>query len=260
MNTPASSLLHALADPTRCALFESLAQRPQTVGEVAAPLPVSRSAVSQHLKVLREAGLVEGRRAGREVVYAASAEALVTLAAHFRALGDHAGLPPDDADEHDHVDQALQRWRELWPEYDTATVALIARLLLIGRLMDRLTGRTAAHHGISRVDIIVLGTLRRIGPPHESTATELSKTAVLSLPGMSQRLDHLERRGLVKRLPSPQDGRASVVRLTAKGIALNDRVVREQMGENFTAFFELPQTERAQLARSLRRVLRRLEA
>jgi len=262
MNTVAG-LLQILADPTRCAVLESLMQGPQTVGQIAAPLPVSRSAVSQHLKVLSDAGLAEGRRSGREVIYRVRPATVGRLEEHFRVLHEQAlaaqDQPPADTDERDHVDAALERWRELWPEYDAATVALIARLMLIGRVMDKLGSRSAAHHGISRTDIIVLGTLRRLGPPHESTAAELSRIAVLSPPGMSQRLDLLERRGLVKRLPSPQDGRASVVRLTAKGIAVNDRVVREQMGGNYAAFFELPQPERAQLARSLRRLLRKLE-
>src|SRR5437763_17061711 len=54
----------ALGDPTRRAIFERLAERPRAVGELARELPVSRPAVSQHLKVLKEAGLVVDRPAG----------------------------------------------------------------------------------------------------------------------------------------------------------------------------------------------------
>lgn len=60
----------ALGDPTRRAIFERLAERPRAVGELAAELPVSRPAVSQHLKVLKEAGLVVHRRAGTRRIYA----------------------------------------------------------------------------------------------------------------------------------------------------------------------------------------------
>ena len=56
--------LTALADPTRRRVFELVAERPQAVGELAGRLPVSRPAVSQHLKVLRLAGLVEESRVG----------------------------------------------------------------------------------------------------------------------------------------------------------------------------------------------------
>jgi DNA-binding transcriptional ArsR family regulator len=59
----------ALGDPTRRAIFERLADRPRAVGELARELPVSRPAVSQHLKVLKDAGLVVDRRAGNRRIY-----------------------------------------------------------------------------------------------------------------------------------------------------------------------------------------------
>ena len=59
----------ALADPTRRAVFERIAERPQTVGALAARLPVSRPAVSQHLKVLKQAGLVADEPRGTSRIY-----------------------------------------------------------------------------------------------------------------------------------------------------------------------------------------------
>ncbi|WP_294120681.1 metalloregulator ArsR/SmtB family transcription factor [Sphingomonas sp.] len=59
----------ALADPTRRAIFERLADEPQSVGSLAAKLPVSRPAVSQHLKALKEAGLVEDQAQGTSRIY-----------------------------------------------------------------------------------------------------------------------------------------------------------------------------------------------
>ena len=61
--------LTALGDPTRRAIFEHLAERPWAVGELARELPVSRPAVSQHLKVLKDAGLVLDRTAGARRLY-----------------------------------------------------------------------------------------------------------------------------------------------------------------------------------------------
>ena len=61
--------LGALGDPTRRAIFERLAVRPSAVGELAAGLPVSRPAVSQHLRVLREAGLVSETPDGTRRIY-----------------------------------------------------------------------------------------------------------------------------------------------------------------------------------------------
>ena len=59
----------ALGDPTRRAIFERLAHGPSAVGELASEFPVSRPAVSQHLKVLKDAGLVADRAAGTRRVY-----------------------------------------------------------------------------------------------------------------------------------------------------------------------------------------------
>jgi DNA-binding transcriptional ArsR family regulator len=59
----------ALGDPTRRAIFERVAERPRPVGELATELPVSRPAVSQHLKVLKEAGLVIDHPAGNRRIY-----------------------------------------------------------------------------------------------------------------------------------------------------------------------------------------------
>jgi DNA-binding transcriptional ArsR family regulator len=61
--------LSALGDPTRQAIFERLGHAPSAVGELAKTLPVSRAAVSQHLKVLKDAGLVTDRRAGNRRIY-----------------------------------------------------------------------------------------------------------------------------------------------------------------------------------------------
>ena len=61
--------LTALGDPTRRAIFERLGERPQAVGELARELPVSRPAVSQHLKVLKDAGLVSDRAKGTRRLY-----------------------------------------------------------------------------------------------------------------------------------------------------------------------------------------------
>ena len=74
-----ASALGALADPTRRAVFERLREGERAAGEVAAGLPVSRPAVSQHLRVLEEAGLVRVRREGRRRLYAADPGGLAEL-------------------------------------------------------------------------------------------------------------------------------------------------------------------------------------
>ena len=76
----------ALADPTRRAIFESLVDRPQVVGELAAQFPVSRPAVSQHLKVLKNAGLIRGEIDGPRVCYCIEPHVLRRLKALVGSL------------------------------------------------------------------------------------------------------------------------------------------------------------------------------
>ena len=77
--TNAHAILTALGDPTRQAILDLLLDGPQPVGELAARLPVSRPAVSQHLRVLREAGLVADRKEGTRRLYELAPEGLTEL-------------------------------------------------------------------------------------------------------------------------------------------------------------------------------------
>jgi DNA-binding transcriptional ArsR family regulator len=82
--------IEALGDPTRRAVFEQLRDRPMAVGELAAGMPVSRPAVSQHLKVLKEAGLVTERRDGTRRIYGIAPEGLAELRQYFEELWTRA--------------------------------------------------------------------------------------------------------------------------------------------------------------------------
>jgi len=73
----------ALGDPTRRAIFERVAEHPRAVGELASELPVSRPAVSQHLKVLKEAGLVIDRPVGSRRIYQLDPAGLEALRAQL---------------------------------------------------------------------------------------------------------------------------------------------------------------------------------
>ena len=80
----------ALADPTRRAVFERLRGGPRPVVEIARGLPVSRPAVSQHLRVLMDAGLVRERRAGTRNFYSVNGDGLVELREYLEEFWDEA--------------------------------------------------------------------------------------------------------------------------------------------------------------------------
>ncbi len=101
--------LEALADPTRRALFERLGKTPSSVGELAAAFPISQPAVSQHLRVLREAELVRVTRQGTRHIYQLNGRGLSALRAYLdsfwqdvlTAFGEsaskHSGGTPNDS-------------------------------------------------------------------------------------------------------------------------------------------------------------------
>jgi DNA-binding transcriptional ArsR family regulator len=94
----------ALGDPTRRAIFEHVAERPRAVGELARELPVSRPAVSQHLKVLKEAGLVLDRPVGNRRIYQLDPAGLEALRAQLdrfwtTALANYKAVAEQRAEE-----------------------------------------------------------------------------------------------------------------------------------------------------------------
>jgi DNA-binding transcriptional ArsR family regulator len=96
--------LTALGDATRRAIFERLVDRPLSVGELARDLPVSRPAVSQHLKVLKEAGLVSDRPAGNRRIYQLDLDGVGALRAYLdgfwnRALAAFKAAVEQDSEE-----------------------------------------------------------------------------------------------------------------------------------------------------------------
>ncbi len=91
--------MDALGDPTRRAVLEALRTGPRAVGEIAEDLPVSRPAVSQHLKVLKGAGLVNERREGTRHLYAIDGLGLSALRAYLEDLWDERLAAFKDAAE-----------------------------------------------------------------------------------------------------------------------------------------------------------------
>jgi DNA-binding transcriptional ArsR family regulator len=95
--------LTALADPTRRTIFERIAQRPSAVGELAQQLPVSRPAVSQHLRVLKDAGLVTDRAAGTRRIYHLDPAGIEGLRQYLDQFWNRSLLAFKEAAEREHT-------------------------------------------------------------------------------------------------------------------------------------------------------------
>ena len=96
----------ALGDPTRRAIVACLAERPRAVGELAEALPISRPAVSQHLKILKDAGLVTDRAAGTRRVYRLNPAGVAALRDQLDTYWNRALQGFQDVTEHDTKEQS----------------------------------------------------------------------------------------------------------------------------------------------------------
>jgi DNA-binding transcriptional ArsR family regulator len=109
VGTNGSDGLGLLGDPTRRAIFEFLARRPSTVGELAQQLPITRSAVSQHLRVLKDGGLVVSKAEGTRRIYRLNPDGVTALRAYLdriwkealTAFGKTAQAAPTDPNQED---------------------------------------------------------------------------------------------------------------------------------------------------------------
>jgi DNA-binding transcriptional ArsR family regulator len=108
VNTNGVEGLGLLGDPTRRAIFELLARRPRTVGELAQQLPITRSAVSQHLRVLKDGGLVVSQAQGTRRIYRLNPDGVTALRAYLDRIWEDALTAfgkatqvPDDPEQED---------------------------------------------------------------------------------------------------------------------------------------------------------------
>lgn len=90
METNGVDAIGALGDPTRRAIFECLARQPMAVGQLSAELPVTRPAVSQHLKVMKQAGLVTDQAAGTRRIYQINSEGVRAIHAYLDQMWSQA--------------------------------------------------------------------------------------------------------------------------------------------------------------------------
>jgi len=109
---PSDEAWTALGDPNRRAIVERLAERPRAVGELADELPISRPAVSQHLRVLKEAGLVAERAAGTRRIYRLNPAGVAALRDQLDAFWNRALAGYQDSARRQHRQTAAEEHEE----------------------------------------------------------------------------------------------------------------------------------------------------
>lgn len=160
----------------------------------------------------------------------------------------------------DAVDAILAQWRRERPDLEVEVMAPIGRLKRCAALLQRRLDEAFAAFGLSFWEFDVLAALRRAGSPYRLAPTALFSTLMVSSGTMTHRLKGLETRGLVQRLPHPEDARSLLVQLTPEGVELIDRAVEVHVANERMILAGLKPADLAALDARLAKLLAVLEA
>ena len=150
-------------------------------------------------------------------------------------------------------------WQGTRPDIDTSALQVTGRLARIGPHLARRQEAVFDRFGLNRGEVGALSALRVAGPPHQLSPTRLGKGLMLSSAGVTSRIDRLERRGLVRRLPDPADRRGVIIELTDEGVATVDEAVRAVAVSDRELIERLTPDEVTTLEQLLRKLLAALE-
>lgn len=159
----------------------------------------------------------------------------------------------------DHVDRILTQWRQERPDLDIAPMGLLGRLARLRTHLAREIEKAMAAHGLNSASFDVLATLRRAGPPYRLSPGDLLATTMVSSGTMTNRLDQLEKAGLIERSHNPEDRRSVIIALTPTGFALVDVAVTAHVENQHRLLETLSADERIALDDLLRKFLAAFE-
>ncbi len=160
----------------------------------------------------------------------------------------------DEAKGSDRIDRLLAEWQTERPELDATAMAVVGRLLSIGRRLEGRANAALKPLGLHYTDLDVLATLRRGGRPYRRTPTELRDSVLITSGAMTACLDRLERNGLIARVADPHDRRSSAAELTTEGRKLIDKAIAVRFEEAAGALATLSDSERVRLAALLKKL------
>lgn len=159
----------------------------------------------------------------------------------------------------DHEDRAAEDWQRERPDLDPAPLQVVGRILRLSQLLKRDLGRALEGYDLSVPGFSVLAALRRSGHPYALTPTSLSKIVLLTSGAMTNRIDRLERAGLVERVRSKVDRRSVLVQLTPPGLRRIDQALPAWFEGAESAVCLLGTREEQQIGRLLRKLSSSLE-
>jgi DNA-binding MarR family transcriptional regulator len=152
----------------------------------------------------------------------------------------------------DEVDRLVEAWQRERSDLDLQPMEVLSRVTRLGHHLDRARRQAFAEHDIESWEFDVLAALRRAGPPYQLSPGRLLKETLVTSGTMTNRVDRLVTRGLVQRMPDPNDRRGVLVRLTAAGRVTVDGALEGLLGREQALLAGLDPTQQRTLARLLR--------
>ncbi len=154
----------------------------------------------------------------------------------------------------DEVDDVMAAWARERPDLDVTPLAVLSRISRLARSLDRQRRQIFAAHGLEAFEFDVLAALRRSGPPYALSPGDLVRQTMVSSGTMTNRIDRLATRRLVRRTPDPEDGRAVLVRLQRSGRLRVDAALGDLLDHERAVLGVLRGPEQDRLATLLRRL------
>jgi DNA-binding MarR family transcriptional regulator len=162
-------------------------------------------------------------------------------------------------EQRDHVAAILGAWHDEQPGLNVSPVAVFGRISRIDRYLAAALRETYRRHQIDAGEYDVLAALRRSGPGYRLTPTELYRSVLVTSATMTERLDRLQRRGLITRRPAARDRRSIHVELTPSGRTLIDHAVTDLLNAEANLLSSLTPGDRTALASLLAKLAAILE-
>lgn len=156
--------------------------------------------------------------------------------------------------DHDHIDKIIEQWEHERPDLDTLAIAVSGRLMALAHVFERRCNEALKPFDLTVWAFDVLAALRRQGKPFQLSPTSLSEQVMLSTGAMTNRIDRLEKRKLVKRIPDPRDRRSLLIQLTPEGERLIETAVSARIDELQSILSHLSESDQEVLSNLLKRL------
>ncbi|XPV77259.1 MAG: MarR family winged helix-turn-helix transcriptional regulator [Desulfovibrio sp.] len=154
----------------------------------------------------------------------------------------------------DRIDRLLAQWVQERPDLDASPMGILGRLMIINRHVESRFEKSLKPYGLNLAEFDALAVLRRCGAPFKQSIGVLCEHSLISSGAMTNRVDRLEKKNLVRRERNPEDRRGVIVALTDDGFHLVDSLIEKRLDEAQNCLGPISHEEVLQLENILKKM------